>query len=244
MLCNIAFSKAHLNRQFCIQKFVRLKSYYAILGVPQKATQKEIRDAYIKLSKEMHPDLKHGAKTHDKFVQINEAYEVLGKDSSRRDYDDKLRFEYPKPTSNPYQQRSPPSNYYSSGQFYEDSPFKSGFDPSNPYARRAGHNYQNDPFSDLNYDHDFYRKRREQQSGVSVEPEEEEVHDDDRVVNLFGKVLWGLVFVMACYLLKEIVYNIYIDKSLSRLKEELERKKKMKENREVERIVRSMRGPS
>lgn len=108
----------------------------------------------------MHPDQnRQDNKSHDKFVQINEAYEVLSKDGSRRDYDEKLRLHYPKPTANPYK-ASRPSNYYSSGQFYETPYYRTGFDPSNPYARRSSTNFESDPFSDTNYDHSFYQRKR------------------------------------------------------------------------------------
>lgn len=61
------------------------KDYYKILGVPRSASQKDIKAAYRKLSKQYHPDLPSG--NEDKFKEANEAYEVLGNEEKRKRYD-------------------------------------------------------------------------------------------------------------------------------------------------------------
>ncbi|XP_052276163.1 uncharacterized protein LOC127875259 isoform X9 [Dreissena polymorpha] len=67
----------------------RTATHYAVLGVSQNATQKQIREAYIELSKKHHPDQNKDKEqiSHEKFQKINEAYSVLSKDVSRREYD-------------------------------------------------------------------------------------------------------------------------------------------------------------
>ncbi|XP_026671231.1 dnaJ homolog subfamily C member 4-like isoform X2 [Ceratina calcarata] len=72
-------------------------THYEVLRVSPNATQKEIRNAYIKLTKEMHPD--SGKGNHADFVKLNEAYNVLSKSNSRHSYDINLRY-------NSYQDRS------------------------------------------------------------------------------------------------------------------------------------------
>ena len=62
--------------------------YYKILDVPKTATQDEIKKAYRKLARKMHPDLNPNDKeAHKKFQQINEANEVLGDPEKRKKYD-------------------------------------------------------------------------------------------------------------------------------------------------------------
>lgn len=68
-------------------------NYYDTLHVSTNATPKEIKDAYIKLSKKMHPDSGNEG-SHSEFVKINEAYSVLSKRTTKRDYDMSLKYNY------------------------------------------------------------------------------------------------------------------------------------------------------
>ncbi len=65
------------------------KDYYAILGVPRNATEKEIKEAYRKLVRRWHPDLNpsNREEAEKKFREINEAYEVLSDPDKRKFYD-------------------------------------------------------------------------------------------------------------------------------------------------------------
>jgi len=63
------------------------KDYYEILGVEKTDDQKTIKKAYRKLAREFHPDVNHDPGAEDRFKEIAEAYEVLGDDEKRGEYD-------------------------------------------------------------------------------------------------------------------------------------------------------------
>ena len=66
-------------------------NYYDILKVSQKATGPEIKSAYRRLARKLHPDRNNGSEeTALKFAAIAEAYEVLGNARERAKYDRKL----------------------------------------------------------------------------------------------------------------------------------------------------------
>ncbi|MCX6822506.1 MAG: DnaJ domain-containing protein [candidate division SR1 bacterium] len=60
------------------------KNYYDILGVDEKANADEIKKAFRKAAVQHHPD-KGGDKK--KFQEINEAYQVIGDEKKRGQYD-------------------------------------------------------------------------------------------------------------------------------------------------------------
>ena len=62
--------------------------YYEILGVSKTATSDEIKKAYRKLAVKYHPDKNPNDKqAEDKFKKLSEAYDVLGDEEKRRNYD-------------------------------------------------------------------------------------------------------------------------------------------------------------
>ena len=64
------------------------KDFYETLGVSKTASSDEIKSAYRKLAKKYHPDLHpNDSVAAAKFKEVNEAYEVLGDEQKRKNYD-------------------------------------------------------------------------------------------------------------------------------------------------------------
>ncbi|XP_045608455.2 protein tumorous imaginal discs, mitochondrial isoform X1 [Procambarus clarkii] len=78
-LCSVQY---HTSQTF------RQRDYYEILGVPRNASNKDIKKAYYQLAKKYHPDVnKDDPGSQKKFTEVSEAYEVLGDEEKRRQYD-------------------------------------------------------------------------------------------------------------------------------------------------------------
>ncbi|MEG5171631.1 DnaJ C-terminal domain-containing protein [Microcoleus sp. B3-D7] len=69
------------------------RNYYLILGVPKDATADEIKKAYRRLARQLHPDVNPGDKSaEDRFKDINEAYDILSDIDKRAQYDQFSKF--------------------------------------------------------------------------------------------------------------------------------------------------------
>ena len=63
------------------------RDYYEVLGVSKTATQEEIKKAYRQLAKKYHPDVSTEPNAEEKFKEVQEAYDNLGDETKRRQYD-------------------------------------------------------------------------------------------------------------------------------------------------------------
>ena len=68
---------------------MNFKDYYALLGIPKNAPEKDVKSAYRKLARKWHPDANpdNPKEAEERFKEISEAYEVLGDPEKRKKYD-------------------------------------------------------------------------------------------------------------------------------------------------------------
>ena len=88
-------------------------NYYEILKVSKNASQQEIRDSYINLIKQYHPDVYTGSKAFAEKTtkELNDAYDVLSVEEKRREYDLSLNpptMQYEVPKYQAYKTNTPP----------------------------------------------------------------------------------------------------------------------------------------
>ena len=93
-------------RHFSTSNHLYSTDYYKVLGIPKNADQKQIKKAYYQLAKKYHPDSNKGSikfykappyfifvlfeddpNASKKFQEVSEAYEILGDDDKRAQYD-------------------------------------------------------------------------------------------------------------------------------------------------------------
>ena len=80
---NFACNKLHTSS-------INYKDYYEVLNVNRTATRQEIKHAYYKLSKQYHPDINSSETAENSFKEIQEAYNTLGDEGKRKEYDGRL----------------------------------------------------------------------------------------------------------------------------------------------------------
>lgn len=103
-----------------------MKDYYEILGIQRTATSEEIKKAYRNLAFKYHPDRNAGNKdAEERFKQITEAYDVLGDEKKRADYDrygfqDNSYSDYSRSYQNEYNSNAYQSNAYEAEDAFWD----------------------------------------------------------------------------------------------------------------------------
>src|SRR5256714_7284757 len=63
------------------------RDYYEVLGVPRDADEADIKRAFRRLARELHPDVSEAADAEQRFREVVEAYEVLSNRERRELYD-------------------------------------------------------------------------------------------------------------------------------------------------------------
>jgi len=66
---------------------VTVNDYYGILGIRRDASADDVKKAYRRLARELHPDVNPDPQTQERFKEITQAYEVLSDPEKRQMYD-------------------------------------------------------------------------------------------------------------------------------------------------------------
>lgn len=132
------------------------KDYYKILGVEIGAKAPEIKKAFYALAKKYHPDVNKGQE--EKFKDINEAYEVLGDETKRKDYDS-MRSASAHQTTQQYQQGYNP--YQSTNNSYQQQYQQR---QSNPYQGQQQQYYSQSGSNGQNKSYYYYYEQKSTQA--------------------------------------------------------------------------------
>ncbi len=117
------------------------RDYYDVLGVNKDASKDEINRAYRRLAKQYHPDVSSEKDAEEKFKEVQEAYDTLGDDEKRANYD---RFGHESPFGNGGFGGQGFGGFEGFGGFSDifSSFFGGGSQRVNPNAPRKGHDYE------------------------------------------------------------------------------------------------------
>lgn len=76
-----------------LERPARAGTLYGVLGVPQAATEAEIKQGYRRMARQWHPDANREEGAHEMFLRIREAYNILSDPMLRKRYNAGLLFE-------------------------------------------------------------------------------------------------------------------------------------------------------
>jgi molecular chaperone DnaJ len=130
------------------------KGYYAIMGVSEQASYREIRAAFRRLAKKYHPDLNSSLSAEETIKKINAAFEVLSDKEKRRQYD-RMCFDDSNIIQKQHGQHNENHNYSQSPTKSED---KDSSDVKDAYRNRNFYSGLNND-TDNNKDENYYSER-------------------------------------------------------------------------------------
>jgi len=170
------------------------RNHYDALGLTPKASQADIKKAYYKLSLLHHPDTNPVTESHEKFQEINAAYEILGNLKLRRLYDKGMltgeNFIDPVSGTSTVYEAEP------SGSTTEPNKFKARNQKVPMSGRTSAYNY--DDWSRAHYGVIFDQQVKRQATRKIIEERKTQEKADMQTEGLIFFLAFTLIFMLAC----------------------------------------------
>lgn len=117
-----------------------MRDLYDILGVPRSASDAEIKKAYRKLAKELHPDTNPGdSSVEERFKEVSAAYHILGDVEQRKRYDSgEIGADGQQPRQQRYEYAGGQRRQGGDGAGFEGFSFGGGFDADDLFSDLFG----------------------------------------------------------------------------------------------------------
>jgi curved DNA-binding protein CbpA len=167
---NNKYNKYNTIIYFSLKNFTKIdlnKDYYKILGLTPEASNKDIKNAYLKCVKKYHPDLNEG-KTTEIFKEISNSFKILSDDELKRYYD---------------------SNILKSSSSYDNNYNYSTYEEKKKKAKETKENIDIEDF-DFENRQKFYEKKQKNRNDKTECPYG--TYSDD-YNNNYTKNYWGMM---------------------------------------------------
>ena len=141
---------------FSIKAYNPNTNYYKVLGIPENASNTQVKQAFRDFAKKYHPDSQNG--NEEKFKEVNEAYQVLSDSSVKQEYD---QVRTPSPQAQQQYRDSSQYRQSSSNQYRQASGQQSSSNNYRGYQPDEG--WKNKSFREQ-FMHDLYRQQQNEKS--------------------------------------------------------------------------------
>ena len=175
---------------------MQAKTLYEVLEVSENASAEVIEKAYKVLAKKYHPDLQQQEekqKAEKKMKEINEAYEILGNEEKRKEYDQKLQQEREEKIKNNQNQ----NNVYTTNSYTGYSPFHA-------------ENVSNNTTTNMDYERERIKAEKKLQKEQEMQRKKMEENLNKEYENAYYNYLRSLGYKVKHSWTKESIKDFFI----------------------------------
>lgn len=186
----VRFKLKQLSLHFKVNLSTKKKTHYETLGISPGATYSEIKTAYYDLTLKYHPDKNKSHSAKAMFQEISNAYDVLSKYESRKNYDRTLKIER--------------STLYEQSQMRQKDVKRHRPKDPTEYGISYTEIYNFDEWLKAHYKESFRRHRKAQEKIADIE---KEIRDENigNVKTALGGLFIMFILVLLGYLYRSVV---------------------------------------